>query len=407
MSYRSLEKIFYADASSDRFAHNARLARERLEADSTFRTSLLTPNGELFLATPRELSVLNERVMRNERAVSAAMGALPPVASAALVRSLVIDEVVSTNELEGVHSTRRQVSDALDLELSMDDPSRDRRFREFAKLYLDLSDHDRGYPSSPEDVRRVYDLVMRGEDMHGVVPDGRLFRAGGVEIIGANQKVLHVGIEPEEKIIEAIARMIELADRKDMPQTFSAIIAHYYFEYIHPFYDGNGRTGRYLLALYLSRPLSTLTSLSLSRVIAENRAAYYKSFKQAESPLNHGELTFFVWNLLENILVAQEQIVDDLTQKRTALEEASKLLSQVVSERGLSEQEASVLFMLIQLQLFATFPGTSLAEVASHSNVSQQQARKYTKRLEELGLMVTTRRRPLRFELSEEVKSLL
>ena len=65
-----------------------------------------------------------------------------------------------------------------------------------------------------------------------------------------------------------IDRMIELVASPDIPQTYSAILSHFLFEYIHPFYDGNGRTGRYLLALYLSEPLSETTVLSLSRVIA-------------------------------------------------------------------------------------------------------------------------------------------
>lgn len=77
---------------------------------------------------------------------------------------------------------------------------------------------------------------------------------------------------------------------------------------VHPFYDGNGRTGRYLLALYLSSPLSILTTLSLSRVIAANRDAYYRSFKEAEHPLNHGELTHFVMNMLENVRIAQNDL---------------------------------------------------------------------------------------------------
>lgn len=67
MEYKSLEKLFYMDASSDRYANNERLAEERLTADSTFRTGVMTDYGELFLATPRELSLLNERVLRLER----------------------------------------------------------------------------------------------------------------------------------------------------------------------------------------------------------------------------------------------------------------------------------------------------------------------------------------------------
>ena len=86
------------------------------------------------------------------------------------------------------------------------------------------------------------------------------------------------------------------------PETYGAIVSHFLFEYAHPFYDGNGRTGRYLLAVYLSRPLSTLTALSVSRSSAESRGAYYRAFREVEDSLNHGELTPLVLAVTYNFL---------------------------------------------------------------------------------------------------------
>ena len=96
MPYASLEKLFHKDASPDRFTQNTQMAQLRLAAESTFRTGIVLPQGELFLATPRELSVLNEHVLQLERRVSQALNALPHIAQGALIRSLVIDEVVCT-----------------------------------------------------------------------------------------------------------------------------------------------------------------------------------------------------------------------------------------------------------------------------------------------------------------------
>lgn len=77
MAYKSLMKLFYMDASSDRFANNERLAAERLGADSTFRTGMHTATGELFIALPHELSVLSEQVLRKERVVQSLQTAIP------------------------------------------------------------------------------------------------------------------------------------------------------------------------------------------------------------------------------------------------------------------------------------------------------------------------------------------
>jgi Fic family protein len=404
MSYRSLAKTFYSDTSTDRFTHNELLAEERRNAESTFRTGFDTPTGELFLAVPRELSLLHEHVLRHERRISTSMRLLPPVARTALVTGLVVDEVVSTNELEGVHSTRRQISDILATIDGVPGHGEDRRFREFAKLYLGISDEGRLFPSTPEDIRLIYDLVMRGENLGDDAPDGTLFRRGRVDIIGYGNKVLHEGLFPEALIIDGIKKMLSIVNSVDIPETYSAIIGHYLFEYIHPFYDGNGRTGRYLLALYLSRPLSLVTSLSLSRIIAENRDSYYRSFNEVEKKLNHGELTLFVMNILESVSIAQDQLDADLTNKRVQLDTASERLGSLVSTLGISDKEAEIIFQLAQLDLFGAYPEASVKEISEHLKLSTQQTRRYLTRLEDKGVIKSVRKRPLLYVLSDTTR---
>lgn len=406
MEYQSLRKLYHMDASPDREQHAEKLAMMRLEADSTFRTGMVTPHGELFLAVPRELSVINERVLRFERSIASKMRALPTVALGAMTRDLVVNEVVSTNELEGVYSTRRQISELLEAGRRDGDPLGKKRFRELATLYLGLTDFDQARPSSPEDIRAIYNRVMSGEPLEEQDrPDGKLFRRGQVEIIGQGSKVIHEGLYPEKAIIDAIEKMLSITESADIPQTYSAIISHYIFEYTHPFYDGNGRTGRYLLALYLRSPLSMMTSLSLSRVIAENRAGYYRSFREAEHPLNRGELTFFVMNMLENVRIAQDELDRVLEEKRSKLDEVNDTLESFGRSNRLSDKELNIVYMLAQLDLFATFPEATQDAIASHIGLSKQQSRVYTKSLEEKKLIDRVSTRPLRFCLSSRSRS--
>lgn len=394
MAYRTLSTLFHMDRSTAALANNRSLADERRSADSSFRLGFATDSGELFFAVPRELSVLNEAVLRKERRISSLYSTLPRVARGALVRSLVIDEVVSTNALEGIHSTRRQINELL-AEARDARSLSNKRFVELANLYVGLTTDELAVPASAEDIRAIYDRVMQGEDLGDSAPDGMLFRRSGVDIIGNGGKVLHHGLEPEGAIISAIASMIALASSADMPETYSAIAAHYLFEYVHPFYDGNGRTGRYLLALYLSRPLSLLTSLSLSRAIAENKAPYYRAFKEAENPLNHGELTHFVMCIMDYISGAQDGLISDLTEKIAQIE----TVHQAISELDMDERGHAVLFMLAQYELFAAFPGAGLGEIAQYLEVSEQTARACVKKLEAAGYVETIAKRPLRFTL--------
>ena len=402
MTYRTLSKLFHMDKSTEALRCNRALAEERRGAESSFRLGIKSNGEELFFAVPRELSVLNETVLRKERRVSNLYASLPPIARGALIRSLVIDEVVGTNELEGIHSTRRQIDELLTEAAGVVNQPH-KRFRELANLYLGLTDGELSLPQTPGDIRDIYDLVMEGEELGQDAPDGALFRKDGVDVIGVGGKVLHCGLTPERKIISAISTMISVATSADIPETYGAIAAHYLFEYIHPFYDGNGRTGRYLLALYLSGPLSLLTALSLSRTIAENKAPYYRAFKDAEDPLNHGELTHFVMQIMEYISDAQDRLIADLDEKIGQINS----IHDAIKELDASERAHATMFMLAQYQLFGAFPDASLDEIASYLKVSSQTARNCLKELEAEELVRVVGKRPLRFVLSDAALSRL
>lgn len=406
MAYKSLMKLFYMDTSSDRFANNERLAAERLGADSTFRTGMHTTTGELFIALPHELSVLSEQVMRKERVVQSLQTAIPPIARGALVRSLVIDEVVGTNDLEGIRSTRKQINELLETS-SASEHMGQKRFRELAKLYLGLSDGNAMPPQSPEDIRAIYDQVMAGEDLGKNAPDGRLFRRSGVEVIGKRGNPIHEGAQTEAEIVAGLGNMLSFAASPDVPQLYSAIASHFMFEYVHPFYDGNGRTGRYLLALYLREPLSALTSLSLSHEIAENRSPYYKAFQDAEAPMNRGELTPFVIQMLEYVSSAQDRLIADLGEKSQRLGRCNDLLGRATVDLGLTERESELLYLLVQHDLFAAFPSIQLDEAMAFMRMGRQSTRKHLGSLVEKGLVSQVGGRPLRFELSADGRRLL
>jgi Fic family protein len=226
MAYESLRQVFYKDNSAHRFARVAELARIRLEAESSFRTGVLGSAGEFFLAVPRELSVLNEHVLRMERKIARQREQLPPIAQWALERRLVVDEVVSTNELEGVYSTRRQINELLRADGPLQSqPHERKRFRELAQLYLSLAGTHASLPSTPEDIRALYDNIMQDEPLdEGQRPDGILFRRDQVEIVGAGGKVLHQGLHPESAIRSMLESMLALCASPDIPETYSAIL---------------------------------------------------------------------------------------------------------------------------------------------------------------------------------------
>lgn len=85
-------------------------------------------------------------------------------------------------------------------------------------------------------------------------------------------------------------------------------IIHYQFESIHPFYDGNGRTGRIINVLYLvMNDLLNLPVLYLSRYIIEHKADYYKLLQEVRETDNWENWVLYMLDSVEQI--AKETII--------------------------------------------------------------------------------------------------
>lgn len=86
-----------------------------------------------------------------------------------------------------------------------------------------------------------------------------------------------------ENIIREKLRNLEafIHESNDIDPLVKMAILHYQFEAIHPFYDGNGRTGRIISLLYLKiSGLLDLPALFLSSYIMKNKASYYKKLRE-------------------------------------------------------------------------------------------------------------------------------
>ena len=87
-------------------------------------------------------------------------------------------------------------------------------------------------------------------------------------------------------MIEALNTSLEILNSEEIPLLARVAIFHYLFEYVHPFYDGNGRTARFIVSYFLTTRFHKLIALRLSVIIKKRRKIYYDLFKERNILLN-------------------------------------------------------------------------------------------------------------------------
>ena len=144
------------------------------------------------------------------------------------------------------------------------------RFHGLVNKYLRLMSRERISLRTCQDIRDIYndlvlDEVVRENPAHA--PDGAFFRKEQTEVLDQYGKVIHAGVYPEQRIIDAMEKALAFLHNEKVDQLYRICLFHYMFEYIHPFYDGNGRLGRFILSYCIADALEPLLSYRLSETV--------------------------------------------------------------------------------------------------------------------------------------------
>lgn len=360
MSYKELKSLYYGD--------NEVYVQEylnRFNSEEAKRINFHIGENQAFFSQNTEVMTLAYKIAKLDKEIGKLCDALPGVAIDQYSKKCLIDEIVITNKIEGVHSSRKEIGEALDiLETQSKTKGKKQRFISLVNKYLKLIRNEPISLKNCKDIRDIYDEVFLEEIVYEEPdnkPDGEIFRKESVSIHSDTDKVIHVGLTPENKIIEATTLALQFLNDDSIEELFRICIFHYLIEYIHPFYDGNGRLGRLILSYGISRVLSPLISFRISETIKENINAYYKAFKTCNDQRNLGDLTPFLLMQLNMILTSMEELRNSLQQKLATWNKYEKAI-----EVRCDDSELLKLYSyLVQAALFGE-KGISMSELQSN-----------------------------------------
>ncbi|NLA70272.1 MAG: Fic family protein [Clostridiales bacterium] len=349
-------------------------------------------NPAFFIETPELIKKVVE-ITRIDKEISQLSHALPDIALKQYVYKCLIDEIVITNNIEGVHSTRREIGEMLD---DLEGKS-GARFYGLVNKYNTLMAENYFTITNSSDIRTLYDDMFLSEiieeDPNDAL-DGEIFRKNPVDVVDPSQRVIHHGLFPESKIIKNMDQAIIILNDSSIDPLFRISIFHYLFGYIHPFYNGNGRLNRFISSYYLSNMLESIMGYRLSYTIKENINKYYKSFKIVNEEINKADITPFISTYLDFIKEAEINLRDGLIAKGKSLERFSRSIEKLPN--GLDEKYKDLYFILLQASLFSEI-GISISNLLYHLKISRPTLQKRLKYIDDNNLLTTEKRGPNKF----------
>jgi Fic family protein len=172
-------------------------------------------------------------------------------------------------------------------------------------------------------------------------------------------------------------------------------IVHHQFESIHPFPDGNGRIGRIINVLYLTKcDLLDIPILYLSRFITRNKADYYRLLQAVRET---GE-----WE--EWLLYILRGVKETASETLKLVEGIGKLMAE--TKRRLREQHSNLYSQDLLNNLFR-HPYTRIEFVQNELGVSRPTATKYLEELAEGGLLLKHRAGRNNYFINQSLVTLL
>ena len=360
----------------------------RYHSPATWRLPFKIGEANAFIMMNPELTSLISSINKRNMHLLLLKQTIPKSAIEQFAISSMIEEIQQTNEVEGVHSTRHEIRDAVD---AVQNPKSNKRFIGMVRKYSMLVAQEDIPLHTSMDIRNLYnqfilDEVVR-ENLENA-PEGLIFRSGPIKVVSSSGQIIHEGLFPEGKIIEAMDQALAILHTEEMDILIRVAVFHYLFGYIHPFNDGNGRMTRFISSYMLSKDYDESACLRIAYIIKGHRDIYQNIFRDTNDKRNMGDLTRFTTEFLRFFDMALDDSYQTLNEKNKQYNHYRSRLALLLNERNVSLDNAfqNMLNSMLELELFG-HSESDIKQLASISEKSDITVKRFFEKMGDLILV--------------------
>ncbi len=191
-------------------------------------------------------------------------------------------------------------------------------------------------------------------------------------------EVIYTPPQSYDEILELLNNLFEYINDdslEDYDPLVKMALIHYQFESIHPFYDGNGRSGRVLNVLYLVlKDLLELPILYISSYIIKHKASYYRLLQEVRTKQNYNEWILYMLDAVEVTANNSSKLIENI---HTLMQKTQKELQEKLP-KIYSKDLVEVLFL---------HPYTKIEFLVDRMKLHRHTASKYLKEIEKIGIL--------------------
>ena len=178
-----------------------------------------------------------------------------------------------------------------------------------------------------------------------------------------------------QDLMDNLEQYINNPDIDDYDSLVKMALIHYQFESIHPFYDGNGRTGRIINILYLMlNGLLELPVLYLSSYIITNKNDYYRLLNEVRTKNSWEEWILYMLDGIEQTSKESIKLIEAINKVMKDIEQSLK-------------DKLPKIYSIDLLELIFKHPYTKISFLVDELGVTRKTATSYLRAIEDIGIL--------------------